>query len=93
MQDRVESLGQANLSLKRFKDTIESTDRYYPENALPVTVTNSENPMTHGGGYYYERKTGTGCGASFDYKSEELSMRLRFTCDDSSWFTRTFQFN
>lgn len=92
--ERVNDESQIRQLEDRVKTSIEKTGKFEAENALAIKKIRESDPSVFwGSGYYFERYSSAGCGVNFRHNSTDVTARLSITCDDSSWFTRTFQFN
>jgi hypothetical protein len=79
----------ANQTLSIYKSSIDDSEKFNVVDPLPRTIINADK-LLFGFGNFTEKQSGQLCTARFDFEQQSAAMRLSFSCDDTSWFTRMF---
>lgn len=56
-----------------------------------VSLSDLDNLSIYHGVDYVHVPTGSKCGIVYEYVEESKEYKIQFSCDDTSWFVRTFE--
>lgn len=83
---------QSNEAMKRYATALGQAKQFVSTSPLPHGLPDVKNGIDFGSAYYYQKATGANCAAHYTYSKSEQNIQIDFSCNDTSWFTRTFNF-
>lgn len=80
---------EANTFLATYAKSLMALQQFTVNQPLPSSVTDV-NGLSFGFASYYHKPTDTICGIDYRFEQTDKQTTIGFSCDDRSWFTRTF---
>lgn len=83
-------LEKVNARVSQYYQLLDSNEDFSRDSTNLPEVNLPNKGFTHGTRLYKHNATGRYCGGSIDFSWEKLELHYFFTCDDTSWFDKTF---